>query len=130
MNNNLVNLETAMHKKIGSKSLLKRHAYIIGEALMLVIAVLYLFPAIFVLINSFKTDAEIILNPIAFPKTLSLDNYFKAWNEVNFPVVFGNTLLITVLSTAGIILVSSMSAYILVRSKYRIKIGRASCRER
>jgi raffinose/stachyose/melibiose transport system permease protein len=98
----------------------KRYGQIAGEGVLFFCAVMYLFPAILTLLNSFKTDAEIILNPVALPKAWSINNYIKAWEEVNFPVVFGNTFLITLLSTAGIILVSSMAAYILVRSSNRI----------
>lgn len=116
---NLTILEKQMEWKQEARSP-KTYARIIGEVFMFAMALLYLFPAVLTLLNSFKTDAEIILNPLALPKTVSFDNYFRAWKEINFPVVFGNTLLITALSTAGIILVSSMSAYILVRSKTKI----------
>ncbi|HEY8343759.1 MAG TPA: carbohydrate ABC transporter permease [Bacillota bacterium] len=116
---NFVKLEKQMEwKKEAGR--LKTYARMVGEACMFLIALLYLFPAVLTLLNSFKTDAEIILNPLALPKAISFDNYFRAWQEINFPVVFGNTLLITVFSTAGIILVSSMSAYILVRSGTKI----------
>ncbi|MGE5582386.1 MAG: carbohydrate ABC transporter permease [Bacillota bacterium] len=90
------------------------------EIIMWLVALLFLFPALFILINSFKSDAQITLNPISFPQTLGLENYINAWKETNFPVVFCNTLIITLLSTVGIILVSAMAAYILARTKWKL----------
>jgi raffinose/stachyose/melibiose transport system permease protein len=93
---------------------------IILEAVMVFIAILFLFPALITLLNSFKTDAEIVLNPVSWPQSFNLRNYYAAWQEMNFPVVLFNTLIITFLSTLSIIIVSSMAAYILVRSRTRI----------
>lgn len=90
------------------------------QIVMIIIALLFLFPAYLVLINSFKDNSQIILNPLSLPGSLDFSNYFNAWRETNFPAVFLNTLLITVLSTTGIIVVSSMAAYILVRTRNKI----------
>ncbi len=90
------------------------------QIVMIIIALLFLFPAYLVLINSFKDNSQIILNPLSLPTSFDFSNYINAWRETNFPAVFLNTLLITVLSTTGIIVVSSMAAYILVRTRNKI----------
>lgn len=46
-----------------------------------------------------------------------IKNYAESWKQTKFPVVFMNTLIITVLSVLGIILISSMAAYAMVRTK-------------
>ena len=84
---------------------------------MFIAAFAFLFPAFLTLLNSFKSDAEIALNPLAWPQNFNFSNYIQAWKEINFPLVVGNAFVITALSTAGIILVSSMAAYILVRTR-------------
>jgi raffinose/stachyose/melibiose transport system permease protein len=73
-----------------------------------------------ILINSFKSDAQITLNPLSLPQSINLDNYINAWKETDFPVVFLNTLLITTVSTVGIIIVSAMAAYILARTRSKL----------
>lgn len=98
----------------------RRYALIAFEVLMGIIAVLFLFPALLTLLNSFKTDAQIVMNPVSMPTHFSFGNYVQAWKETNFPSVFFNTLVITALSTVGIILVSSMAAYTMVRNKWKI----------
>lgn len=99
---------------------IKKYSLLILEVVMWPAAILFLFPAVFILINSFKSDAQITLNPLALPQSLSLKNYIAAWKETNFPVVFFNTLVITALGTAGIIITSAMAAYILARTKSKI----------
>ncbi len=99
---------------------LRKYGMVIFEVLMVLIAILFLFPALLTLLNSFKSDAEIILNPITFPKTINFANYIEAWKTTNFPVVLVNTFFITATSTIGILLVSSMAAYVMVRSKSRL----------
>lgn len=98
----------------------KKLGWIVLEIVMFLAAFAFLFPVFLTLINSFKSDAEIALNPLAMPKHFGLDNYVQAWKEINFPVVIGNTFVITALSTIGIILVSSMAAYILVRTRSKL----------
>lgn len=97
----------------------KKYSLSILQGVMFIFGLIFLFPTFFTLINSFKTDAQIIMAPISLPKSISFQNYIEAWKAMNFPFVFRNTFLITVLSTTGIILISSMAAYVIVRSKYK-----------
>lgn len=87
---------------------------------LIVFAVFFFYPFIFVIVNSFKPDSEIILNPIGFPKNFTFENYGKAWSEMNFPVAFLKTLFITVFGLLGIILTSSLAAYRLARTDNKI----------
>ncbi len=98
----------------------KKISLIALESAMIILALLFLFPAVLTLINSFKSDAQIVLNPVSLPKTIDFTNYINAWKEMNFPVVLFNTFIITFFSTIGIILVSSMAAYVLVRTNLKI----------
>lgn len=98
----------------------RKYGLILLEVSMIIMALVFLFPALLTLLNSFKSDTEIIMNPMAMPSTINLDNYINAWRETRFPWVLLNTFVITLFSTLGIILISAMAAYALVRSKTRI----------
>lgn len=87
---------------------------------MLFFAVFFLYPMFFVVINSFRPNADIIKNPLGLPVKLFLGNYVQAWKELEFPKVFLNTLFITVGGLAGIILTSSMCAYMLARTNSKL----------
>lgn len=47
-------------------------------------------------------------------------NYGSSWKLTKFPVVLFNTLIITVFSVIGIILISSMASYALVRTETKL----------
>lgn len=102
------------------RSFWRKYGLGILEGVLFILALLFLFPGLLTLLNSFKSDAQIATNPFTLPTSFNFDNYVAAWQETKFPRVFCNTLLITFCSTAGIILVSSMAAYILARSQYKI----------
>lgn len=88
--------------------------------LSIVLFILYFFPFVLVIINSFKTRLDIVSNPLALPKSLSLDNYFTAFETMDFMSALWNSLIITVISTTLIIVFASMLAYFLVRWKWKI----------
>jgi raffinose/stachyose/melibiose transport system permease protein len=97
-----------------------RWAIRLFEVFMILVALVFIFPALFVVNNAIKPDAEIKLHPLAPPRTLHLANFAKAWTEMQFPVTVANTFIITSASVVGIILVSSMAAYMLARTAGRL----------
>lgn len=88
--------------------------------ILCVFAVFFFYPFIFVIVNAFRPNADIIINPMGIPTSLYLHNFVQAWQTMEFPKVFMNTLFITVFGVLGIILTSSMAAYILARTDNRI----------
>ena len=82
--------------------------------------ILFLVPFFLVPINSFKTNKEIILSPMAFPSSVNLSGYVKAFFSMNFLVTFRNSLIITVLSVFFIILFAVMCAYLFARNNWKI----------
>ncbi len=88
--------------------------------LMVVVALVFFYPVIYVIINAFKADAEITLNPMGLPESLNFANFVRAWTVMEFPRVFLNTLAITTFGLVGIILSSSMAAYILARTDTKL----------
>ncbi|MCX8074363.1 MAG: carbohydrate ABC transporter permease [Clostridia bacterium] len=80
---------------------------------------IYMVPFIFVLINSFKSKRDILLNPMALPTKLEFSNFINAFNKMGYIHGFVNSLIITVFSVLFIIILSSTTAYILVRKKWK-----------
>ncbi len=96
--------------------------WIIFEILMIILALLFIYPTIYILINSFKGTQEIVVNPIGLPPHPSFQNFLSVLQRegaggYTFLQSLLNTLLITVISVAGVILISSMAAYVLARTK-------------
>ena len=84
--------------------------------------VVYMFPFVMVIINSFKTKRDIIKEPMALIGShgASLDNYVEAFHKMNFIRAFLNSLCITGVSVVLIIITSAMCAYLFVRMDYKI----------
>lgn len=85
-----------------------------------VLLLAYLYPFFLVVVNSLKTKVEIIKSPLALPSKVSFKNYIDAFKTMNFVNGFFNSLIITVVSVAFIIIFSSMLAYFLARWKWKI----------
>ncbi|KRE53673.1 carbohydrate ABC transporter permease [Paenibacillus sp. Soil522] len=85
------------------------------EIIIVIIGLLFLSPFYFVLVNSVKTLGEILVDAASMPLTYHWNNYVKVWDIIEFPKVMFNSFQITVISVAGIVLISSMTAYRLVR---------------
>ncbi|MDV3425869.1 MAG: carbohydrate ABC transporter permease, partial [Bacillota bacterium] len=86
----------------------------------LILLIVSLSPLIIVIIGSFKSYSEIMTNAVSLPKSLSLINFVNAFKEMNYPRAFLNTLIVTVLGTAGIVIFGSLAGYMLSRTKTRI----------
>lgn len=88
---------------------------LIIEIVVILIALMYLTPFYFIISNSFKPFKDILLDAASWPVNFTVNNYTKAWEIINFPVAFKNSIIITVLTDIGIVIISSMTAYRLVR---------------
>jgi raffinose/stachyose/melibiose transport system permease protein len=83
-------------------------------------ALLTLSPLWILLVNSFKPQTRIVDNPIAPPVQLDFQYISNALGQLQFLKSIGFTLLITFFAVVLIVLLSSMTAWILVRSKLKI----------
>lgn len=84
------------------------------------LALVWLFPFYLMLTNSFKTKREIFENTLGLPNEFTFANYPEAFEALNFVRAFFNSLFITVVSVVLIILISSMAAYALQRTKSKL----------
>ncbi|MCE3203738.1 carbohydrate ABC transporter permease [Paenibacillus sonchi] len=85
------------------------------EIAMAVLALLFLAPLYLVFINAFKRYDEVLSSTASLPESFGLSNFITVWQQIHFPTAFLNSLMITVISVLGILLVSSAAAYQIVR---------------
>jgi raffinose/stachyose/melibiose transport system permease protein len=90
---------------------------ILLEILLVLFALVFLYPIFLICINSVKPFSEIMTHLFSLPRKLAPENYSTAWTIINYPRLFLNNLVITVVGTTGIIAVSSLAAYKLSRTK-------------
>lgn len=91
------------------------------ELLAILLFTLFMLPFAFVLINSMRTNGEIINRAVGWPQDAAnlFANIVMVWNNPTFSFLaaFRDSVIITALSLLIICLVSSMAAWILVRNK-------------
>ncbi|MEV8213361.1 carbohydrate ABC transporter permease [Leifsonia sp. NPDC077715] len=83
-------------------------------ALLIALAVLVLYPLLWMVTNALKTNAELFGNPFALPTEWLWQNFGKAWNQGVGDFVFTSVSL-TVLATLITELISAWAAYGLTR---------------
>ncbi|MEK3733414.1 MULTISPECIES: carbohydrate ABC transporter permease [Paenibacillus] len=89
---------------------------IITQVILVIIAIMFLSPFYFLLVNSVKSLGDIMVNAADWPNQFNWSNYARAWEMTRFPEAFTNSIIITVISNLLIALLSAMAAYRLVRS--------------
>ena len=83
------------------------------------------FPMVWMAYSSLKPDAAIFQQPFALPAAgqVRFDNYGRAWHEARFGEYFLNSVLVTTVSVAAIVLLGAMAGYAL--SRFYHPAGRA-----
>lgn len=94
---------------------MKRIGKVLGEVLFMGFCLLYLFPVFIVLVNSFKNRAELYENILALPGKIDFQYYAEAMRKMNFLKALGNSFIVTSISILIIVVLSSMTAWMLVR---------------
>lgn len=85
-----------------------------------VMATVTLAPLVFLVINSFKSQSEIVNSPISLPESLSFSYIVTAAGAISFFKALLITFLITISAVAIIVLSSSLAGWITARSKTRL----------
>ncbi len=94
-------------------SIARKSIFITG----LILSIAYFLPFLLVFVNALKPKMDILSNPLAWPKTISWDNFSQAMEKMNFFRSLTNSIIITVISVSALIVFSSMLAYYLARTK-------------
>jgi raffinose/stachyose/melibiose transport system permease protein len=79
------------------------------------------FPIALVLMNSFKTRAAIFGSPLAPPNldTFTLTGFQQVLEKADFVLYFGNSLVVTIVSLALVLLTGAMAAWALGEYRFR-----------
>jgi len=90
------------------------------QAMLVVNALIMLYPLVVMVLSAFKTNAEIFTSPFGFPHHPTLDNLQKVWDETNFIRYMLNSLGVTTASLALILVFGTMAAYAIARYEFRM----------
>ena len=85
-------------------------------AVLIGVVTVSFFPAVWLLLTSLKEGKELFQYPITYlPKIISFQNYIDVFQKNPFGIYMANSVVVTAISTAIVVLVSTMAAYALCR---------------
>ena len=87
----------------------------IGYVIFVIFTLAYTYPIFVTFMSAFKSNGEILRNPVAFPEGLFLENLIFLFTRTQIPRAILNTMFLTVMSQIFIILVVPLSSYAIAR---------------
>ncbi|GGI36854.1 sugar ABC transporter permease [Cnuibacter physcomitrellae] len=104
-------------RRIGSRTLAGTS---ILYAILVVVAIVYIFPFLINIATSFKTDAEAASDPLSLiPQIWTTAAYERLFLNSDFPTWFMNSAIVTVFVTIGRVFLDSLAGYALARLHFR-----------
>lgn len=93
------------------------------HALLILFVILAIAPVIIVVMNSFKTTPGIFTAPFLPPNadTLNLDGWLNVFKRGNFVSNYTNSIIVTVVSTALTLVLSTFAAFAI--TEYRVRLA-------
>ena len=82
--------------------------------------ILCIYPLIWLVLGSFKTNPELYANPWGLPESFGVENYIRALTEGHILQYFGNSVIITVTAVFVAVMLSSMVSYAIVRMRWKL----------
>ncbi len=108
---------------VGQNKARQKRLNILAEIGCIILFILFMLPFFIVLMNSMRTNAEIINSAVGMPQNpgVLFENISAVWNNPTFDFLkaLKDSVIITVLSLAIISVCSAMTAWVLVRNKTR-----------
>ena len=102
-----------------------KRRFLLRSLVYLFISILFIitvFPIIYSLLASFKTNSEIVANGAQIlPEKFMIENYINAWNKADFKSYTFNSIYMTVFVVIGTLILSSMGGYVFARATFKGK---------
>lgn len=90
----------------------------LGYAFLLFIVTVSLFPILWVILSSFKSNGAILTSPFALPDTFNFNAYFSVLKQYDLLHYFLNSLIVSILPTLGSLLIYAMGAYAIAKFRF------------
>ena len=81
--------------------------------------ILFVMPFVIMVINSLKTEGELLRNPVGLvPGEVTLDNYARWFQQLNIQQFFMTSLLVALITVAGNLVFCSMVGYAMAKMEF------------
>jgi N-acetylglucosamine transport system permease protein len=90
----------------------------VTQVLLIFWAVIVIFPFLWMIMTSFKTNTEILFSPWNLPDSMQWQNFSNAWTNARIGRYVLNSVIVIAMSLTGTLLVSAMAAYVIARFQF------------
>lgn len=97
----------------------KSKVYYVLLFIVILVTLLMIFPFVWTIVMSFKTDNDIINAPLALPKVWNFDNYVRALKTLNIFAMYKNTFIVVVTTQIVSLVITFMSSFAICRMKFQ-----------
>ena len=87
---------------------------------LIILAVIYIVPLLWVLITSLKDDSTLMLSPWAMPAKIMWDNYEFAWTKGHLGTAMLNSLIVCTITLVISMLFGSMAAFAIAKLRWKL----------
>ncbi len=103
----------------------RRLENLVTYGVVLTFAAFCLLPIIWLVLTSLKPESDIITSRgvVYIPSKLILSNYVSIWQQTDFPVLFRNSLVTTLITVALSLTAGTIAAYAFARENFRGRQG-------
>ncbi|GAB2958691.1 carbohydrate ABC transporter permease [Micromonospora polyrhachis] len=92
---------------------------VFSHSFLVLWGLLTVLPLLWVVISSFKSDAEILSDPWGLPSALRFENWARAWTEAHIGQYFLNSAIVVAGSLTLTMLLGATAAYVFARYEFR-----------
>ncbi|MGO4787204.1 carbohydrate ABC transporter permease [Paenibacillus sp. 2KB_20] len=116
-----MNLQTTGTESTSGKRVITKGLTGFVKLLLIVYAILTLYPLYWLFTSAFKSNQDFFTNPYGLPKEWMTENLFRAWELGNMGRAMLNSTVVTITAVVLTILLSVLAAYVLSRFEFRFK---------
>lgn len=103
------------------KGLATRLVLVVRYLLLLLYAAISVYPLVWLIFYSFKTNAEIFYtNTFGLPSKFLYTNYVRAWHAYNMPSYFLNSAIVSAVTVVFTVFVALMFSYATARMRWKL----------
>ncbi|MDE7323666.1 MAG: carbohydrate ABC transporter permease [Lachnospiraceae bacterium] len=97
-----------------------RPSHVILFVCTVLLAILFVYPIFFALMSAFKSNGDILKDPVALPASLYLQNFKDLFEQSDFLTAIIHSVFLTVVSELLIICIVPLAAYAIERRKSKL----------
>ena len=106
---------------IGTNKVVELVVNVAKWIILLFFAIYAVFPILWLLISSFKTNAELMSSPFGLPAIWQFQNYQNALKASNLGILFTNSIVISIAATCLNVMLAGMISYCIARFAFKGK---------